>query len=803
MVNLCEEKYDPVFASFGIDALSHDYAESIRSRNLETNPSLMRAWIPQAGFQESVLCNDADILIIGGRRGGGKMQPLHSKVLTPDGFVPMRDIHIGSIVTNPTDGGPQRVVNVTDHKDKDIYKVMFSDGSEVECGMEHLWKVYMQEPDGEMSEHVLTLAEITDIMEQGLTDIYVPMTHAVEFSAKDRIRSPYLIGRRAATADTDMLSGLVMSSIKDRMEIVRGVADVCGQRDRASDLHLYLKSEACMDSLVFIYRSLGYFVRTGRRNGMAHIAVRTSDTWRLFKNMRHMSRGLRMENRSMKRIVGVEYSGRMDARCIQVDGITPLYITDGFTVTHNSTVMLLAPARNIDNPNFSCIIFRKEEGEIRAGLLKESKKIYTNIGRLREVEMEWVFPSGATIRFEHLQDESKVADRFRGINIPMILIDEIQLLRYQTVFDLLASNRNASGIRCQFIGSCNPVEADHWLMELVDWYIDKEGDVIPERNGKKLYFYKYGESIKDIHWGRSKEEVYAKAKDDIARVLDEKTIQAGLGWENMINSICFIEGLYAENKIFIKNDPNYVGNLIQQGGEKAIRDFTGKWGRNGSIGNCEISAEDFMKLRTNPQIRTGVHYAVADVALSKNEFIIGAFDGYVLYDVECMVGVGSETAAARVREFLRKHHVQERNFAFDSDGIGQYLKEPFHSDIGGAFAFNNNSASSDRQVWYNLKSECIDKMILNIREERLSVTDEVWNRKMPDGSTFGEHLRRQRKVLVKKTNTSKNQYIPKIEMKRMLGGGKSPDEMDMLTMFQVFQIFKPKGNYHGLSYLKL
>lgn len=809
MVNNCgvsvkesKEKYDPVFASYGMKVFSHDFAESIRMHNLEVNSSQIRTWIPQAGFQENVLRNDADILIIGGRRGGGKMQPLHSKVLTPHGWSTMGDLQLGYEVINPTDGKAQKVIRITDHKNKPIYSVLFSDGTRVECGAEHLWLIYRKDGDGLLRSEVTDLADILPALVQGMEDIFVPLNTSVEFSPHQHVMSPYIKGKKIALEGQELTEDMILSSKNDRFDILRGICDRIGALDSNGDIHLHLKKDTYREHIMFLCRSLGIMVMETTGRDKLHLILRYHEPWRLFMAEHRYKGGSHALNRRMKRMVSAEYIGNMDARCIEVDGVSPLYITDGFTVTHNSTVMLLAPARNIDNPNFSCIIFRKEESEIRAGLLKESKKIYAKIGHLREMEMEWVYNNGSTIRFEHLQDESKVANRFRGINIPMILIDEIQLLRYQTIFDLLASNRNSDGIRCQFIGSCNPVDADHWLMLLVEWYIDENGDVIPERNGQKRYFYKYGEDIRDIYWGDSKEEVYKKAKDEIDRVLDRNTREAGLSWENMINSLCFIEGLYSENKIFIKNDPNYVGNLIQQGGEKAIKDFTGKWGRSGAVGNCEISAEDFMKLRTNPEIRTGVHYAVADVALSKNEFIIGAFDGSCLYDVECMVGVGSETAAARVKHFLKKHHIHERNFAFDSDGIGQYLKEPFHSDKGGAFAFNNNSSSSDRQIWYNLKSECIDKMILAIREEKLSVTKEVWDKKMPDGRTFGDHLMRQRKVLIKKVNTTKNQYIPKQEMKRMLGGD-SPDEMDMLFMSMIFTIHKPKGNYHGLNLLRI
>ena len=173
MVNNCgvsvkesKEKYDPVFASYGMKVFSHDFAESIRMHNLEVNSSQIRTWIPQAGFQENVLRNDADILIIGGRRGGGKMQPLHSKVLTPHGWSTMGDLQLGYEVINPTDGKAQKVIRITDHKNKPIYSVLFSDGTRVECGAEHLWLIYRKDGDGLLRSEVTDLADILPALVQ-------------------------------------------------------------------------------------------------------------------------------------------------------------------------------------------------------------------------------------------------------------------------------------------------------------------------------------------------------------------------------------------------------------------------------------------------------------------------------------------------------------------------------------------------------------------------------------------------------------------------------------------------------------
>lgn len=186
-------------------------------------------------------------------------------------------------------------------------------------------------------------------------------------------------------------------------------------------------------------------------------------------------------------------------------------------------VMELAPLRFVDNPLFTVNGYRKEEDDIKRGLWNTSKKIYSNIATPKESSFRWVFPSGAVSTYEHLQNENEIDRRFRGVEIPFIIVDEVTQISFNTFFTMLASNRNSLGIKNQFIGSCNPVGPKHWLHKFIEWYIDPDTkEIIPERDGKKRYFYKYGKHISEIYWGNSKEEVYAKAKDKIDLVFEDR-----------------------------------------------------------------------------------------------------------------------------------------------------------------------------------------------------------------------------------------------------------------------------------------
>lgn len=465
-------------------------------------------------------------------------------------------------------------------------------------------------------------------------------------------------------------------------------------------------------------------------------------------------------------------------------------------------VMELAPLRFVDNPLFTVNGYRKEEDDIKRGLWNTSKKIYSNIATPKESSFRWVFPSGAVSTYEHLQNENEIDRRFRGVELPFIIVDEVTQISSNTFFTMLASNRNSLGIKNQFIGSCNPVGPKHWLHKFIEWYIDPDTkEIIPERDGKKRYFYKYGKHISEIYWGNSKEEVYEKAKDKINLVFDESLLEQGLSPLDLINSLCFIGGDYASNKIFIRKDASYLGNLAQQGGEQSIKDIKGIWDDYGDSESI-FSNDDWEAVYENTYQTNGIRTAVCDVALSRDALTLGAFDGSHLFDIEYIKNVGSTTAFKLIERFLSKHHIPLRNFAFDSDGVGNYLKEPCKVGKGGAYAFNNNSASSDPAIWYNQKAECAEKFSIRVKEHGFSIDRDLLDKVM-DGKTLREHLDEQKSVIRRKETTNgKYQLINKPEMKKLLGGKRSPDIIEMIIMHEHFNITKPKGEFKGINFFK-
>ena len=173
--------------------------------------------------------------ILADTMGLGKLQPLSTLLPTPYGFKRMGDIKEGDEVFD-MDGKPVRVIKTFPHKDKEIYKVTFSDGSFTRCGMEHLWRVSNRNWKDKGWE-VLSLQEITrkglhnkiseSMARQGIKKYnkwFIPKTQPVEYPARDFLIHPYILGM--AIGDGSLHCGGIHISIPDtEIESVKNISD--------------------------------------------------------------------------------------------------------------------------------------------------------------------------------------------------------------------------------------------------------------------------------------------------------------------------------------------------------------------------------------------------------------------------------------------------------------------------------------------------------------------------------------------------------------------------------------------------
>lgn len=129
-----------------------------------------------------------------GARGLGKAQPLSSLVLTPNGYVPMSQIKVGSDVVG-VDGNSYKVSEVFPQGDRDIYQFTFEDGTVCECADNHLWEVYDKLTTKTAVMTTLELLESGITYPNGKKSRYsIPVCSPIKMSSLDLWLDPYVLG---------------------------------------------------------------------------------------------------------------------------------------------------------------------------------------------------------------------------------------------------------------------------------------------------------------------------------------------------------------------------------------------------------------------------------------------------------------------------------------------------------------------------------------------------------------------------------------------------------------------------------
>ena len=161
---------------------------------------------------------------------GDGPQPLWSNILTPNGFVEMRNIHAGMKICG-TNGTVQEVIGVYEKGEKEIYEVSLSEGRVVECCAEHLWTVMTNYG----SQKTLTTSELSKDYKSTQQDgsskykYYTPKTEVEYDNNIDLPLNPYLVGvllgdgSLGDSGTIELSLGLAKEHILSKLDLPTGI----------------------------------------------------------------------------------------------------------------------------------------------------------------------------------------------------------------------------------------------------------------------------------------------------------------------------------------------------------------------------------------------------------------------------------------------------------------------------------------------------------------------------------------------------------------------------------------------------
>lgn len=285
--------------------------------------------------------------VIVGPSGYGKVQPYDSKIVTPNGLVMMKDIQVGSLVIG-NDGKPHTVTQVFPHKDWEFYKIIFSDGSQAECGKEHLWNINQEGVDDDDIYHTMSLEDIMKLDGK----VSIPMTKPVEFEEKSSIIDLYTLGKligRTINQDTYISQPYLINTINNRKALLNGIMDVRGVYNEEGYYEIATKSKKRLYSIKQLIWSLGgtTHIVDGGNNFLLKFCFQDPN-FSVFRYNKRQSSKISKLIPAKRYIQSIEYSRKADGQCIMIDSDDHLYLTDDYIVTHNTTIttsMALTAAR--------------------------------------------------------------------------------------------------------------------------------------------------------------------------------------------------------------------------------------------------------------------------------------------------------------------------------------------------------------------------------------------------------------------------------------------------------------------------
>lgn len=509
------------------------------------------------------------------------------------------------------------------------------------------------------------------------------------------------------------------------------------------------------------------------------------------------------------RLIGYRYIGKKQCRCIRVSSPDHLYLTNDFIVTHNTFGGLLASMKGIGKQNYTgrIITMQSKDGEGGTSMARDAEQIYGRFAGCRlsksgGITAEWPQWNNA-IKFIHVNfnpDNPKEWNDFKQhakANTAIFMYgDEASGIETWKKFAYLFSrNRDSSGaMRPKMIISFNP-EHEHWTTAFLkragylteDWWFDKT------MSGKTVYFFSTGDDIDGLVFGKTRDEVVKRAGVTVS----EEEAALGLTPEDMVKSFTCLFASPADNKILVNiTKGESIANLAAVGKTEGAKMHLGYFGPTDS-GNTKVTAQVIENIFKVPVCDfKEQRYATLDVSAGGDLTIMWIWRGTTLIGREDIVSDDPVKIEQWVSHCLNKWGISIRNFAYDSGGLGFFLKR--YRD---GYAVTSNmrpvqeidsfgNATDIHKDYYDIRSQLMAKFEAMLRMGDISceINPQTLfpHTRKKTLTPFIDILMEERNLFIWEKLNNKTKARTKNEFKTRYGY--SPDAMDSLWLIARFFI---------------
>ena len=467
-------------------------------------------------------------------------------------------------------------------------------------------------------------------------------------------------------------------------------------------------------------------------------------------------------------------------------------IGGGLLNSGKSYASVLACAQAVSDPNFRALYLRNNLGDLKAGggIADTFREIFGESIKIVESGDPHInFPSGAVIDLTHVANQSREAirQRFKGRQYDLIVFDEGTGYTWECLTEIMTRNRGKGSWTGHVLMTTNP-EKDHWIRTFIDWYIGEDGYIREDRNGVVRYFYINGETVNDVVWGDTKEDVFNKCRVEISQRLRKMNGKKEIfKWQDLIKSFTFYLGSMSENVASISGNSGYAASVAMVGGRAAQQYLEGNWNvsTKGDL-NSPIPQALAESVFDNDPMTNGDRWITADLAdTGSDNFIALVWDGFHVIDMAVAGRTTPRQNADILKDLCIKHKIPEMHVIFDATG-GIYLKDYMPTAI--AYYSNASPMGVYMNRYMKLKDECYGRLCTLIKEHSISFSEDLANKiyshpLLSDKITVKEEFKEECACVKFKDDTGiRRSLITKREMRKLLGKFRSPDLLDPCAM---------------------
>lgn len=255
-------------------------------------------------------------------------------------------------------------------------------------------------------------------------------------------------------------------------------------------------------------------------------------------------------------------------RLVLTDNDTDMLLIGGGMGGGKTYLALLKALDYCQDPNARVLIVRLTYPVIKAigGLVDESQHLYKQFGAEWRVQpLEWRFKNGAIVKFVAMPTNIEDVKGWQATNI---IVDEGADFK---LTDILALKERIRGARYKgklgMTITCNP-DRNSWLYPFVEFCLDENG--VPKagtEDAKRWFIVRNGKVL----WGNSKDELFEEHGHGLNRDPEKGRITF------QPTSFRFIPMDIYSNPVLLKNNPQYLQNLLSGTRTSQLRFLHGSW----------------------------------------------------------------------------------------------------------------------------------------------------------------------------------------------------------------------------------